>query len=229
MFKLFKPSTVIAATVSICSMLVCAHASADHHDHGAMSHDHAEMNHADQHAEHRHMVTDMQTITRTTGQYTVPMVSVLREDGKQTDFASELDDGRVVVLNFMYTTCTEICPLTTKIFADFQKKLGAKRNKVHLVSISVDPEQDRPEVLQAYAKKYGVKTGWNFYTGTVEDSGDIQKAFGVYRGDKMNHTPATFLRAAPGKLWLRLDGFASADELLRSYRELVGVSATTSK
>jgi protein SCO1/2 len=59
-------------------------------------------------------------------------------------------------------------------------------------------------------------------TGTLDDSVAVQRAFDVYRGDKMNHQPATFLRAAPGQPWVRLEGFASAADILREYRQLRG-------
>ena len=55
----------------------------------------------------------------------------------------------------------------------------------------------------------------------MEASVAAQRAFKSYRGDKMNHTPVTFLRAAPGQPWVRIDGFASSEELAREFRELV--------
>jgi len=54
----------------------------------------------------------------------------------------------------------------------------------------------------------------------VKDSIAVQRAFDVYRGDKMNHLPTTFLRASPGQPWVRLDGFAGAADILREYRQL---------
>jgi protein SCO1/2 len=78
-------------------------------------------------------------------------------------------------------------------------KLGKSLDKVHIITISIDPEQDTPATLKKYAKKYKAKLQWNFYTGTVAASVEAQKAFQAYNGDKMNHVPATFLRTAPGK------------------------------
>jgi protein SCO1/2 len=144
----------------------------------------------------------------------------VREDGKAVDLASELNDGRPVLVNFLYTTCTEICPLTAETFSKFQTKLGKNRDKVHMLSISIDPEQDTPASLKKFSKKYKAKSQWNFYTGTTSASIEAQKSFDAYRGDKMNHVPVTYLRAAPGQSWLRIDGFVSPEELLRSYKEL---------
>ncbi len=153
---------------------------------------------------------------------TLPAVTLVREDGKSVQLAQELDDGRPVLVNFIYTTCFGICPISSQTFAQFQSKLGTEAAKVHLVSVSIDPEEDTPPVLRTYARKYHAGAGWNHYTGTVEASIATQKAFEVYKGDKMNHDPVTLMRVAPGKPWVRIDGFATADDLLRVYRRLLG-------
>ena len=180
---------------------------------------HSMMEVDDSHAHHHHMIKA--ETKRTVVDYELPQVKLVQEDGKIVSLAEELNDGRPVILDFIYTSCTEICPLTSRIFSMFQEELGSDRDKVHMVSISIDPEQDTPAVLKEYASKYGAGPSWHFYSGTAEASIATQQAFGVYRGNKMNHTPVTLLRAAPGKPWVRIDGFASADELLRTYRELV--------
>jgi protein SCO1/2 len=152
----------------------------------------------------------------------LPPVKLVREDGKTVQLPQEVDDGRPVLVNFIYTTCFGICPISSQTFAQFQSKLGGEAAKVHLVSVSIDPEEDTPPVLREYAHKYHAGSGWNHYTGTVEASIATQKAFEVYKGDKMNHDPVTLMRVAPGKPWLRIDGFATADDLLRAYRRLQG-------
>lgn len=178
----------------------------------------------DPHAHHQMMMMPgamMEGTTRTTANYTVPDVKLVREDGKTVSLPAELNDGRAVVLNFIYTTCTAICPVTSKIFSQLQTKLGSDQDKVHMVSISIDPEEDTPAVLRQYAKKYGAGKQWQFYTGTLDASITAQRAFDVYRGDKMNHTPVTLLRVAPGKPWVRIDGFATADELRGEIRNML--------
>jgi protein SCO1/2 len=83
-----------------------------------------------------------------------------------------------------------------------------------LVSISTDPEQDSPARLHAYAQQFHAERGWDHYTGTLSASIAVQRAFGAYHGDKMSHAPLTLMRAAPGKPWVRLDGFATGRDLL---------------
>jgi protein SCO1/2 len=174
----------------------------------------------DAHA-HHHQATP--ETTRSIVEYTVPDVKLVRDDGKAVDLRRELDDARPVVLDFIYTTCTSICPLTSQTFADLQRKLGAQRESVHLVSISIDPEQDTPARLHDYAEKFGAGPAWQHYTGTLAASIATQRAFNVYRGGKMNHAPVTLVRIAPGNRWIRIDGFATAEQLLGELRN--GIAA----
>ena len=152
--------------------------------------------------------------------YTVPAVQMVRDDNKVVSLPEEMNDGRPVVLNFIFTSCSSICPLMSQVFAQFQQRLGAESQNVHLMSISVDPEQDTPAQLREYARRFHAGLSWQHYTGTVEASLAAQRAFNVWRGDKMGHTSVTFMRVAPDKPWLRIDGFVTPDELLERYRQL---------
>jgi protein SCO1/2 len=179
---------------------------------------------ADPHAHHHQMLADRH-IVRSTMDYQVPSVQLVRDDGRTVDLRHELDDGRIVVLNFIYTTCTTICPVSSQVFSQLQERLGPDRDKVHLVSISIDPEQDTPQRLRSYAAQFHARAGWQHYTGTVQQSREAQLAFGAYRGDKMSHSPLTLVRAANGGPWVRYDGFATADELLAEIRGTESVAA----
>jgi protein SCO1/2 len=161
-------------------------------------------------------------VRTSTVQYTVPAIQLVRDDGKVVSLPQEMDDGRPVVLNFIFTTCSSVCPLMSQVFAQLQQKLGTERDKVHLMSISIDPEEDTPARLREYARKFHAGPEWQHYTGTIEASKAAQQAFGVYRGDKMSHTVVTLLRAAPGQPWRRIDGFLTPDALLAEYQRLVG-------
>lgn len=152
-------------------------------------------------------------------QYPIPAVRLVRDDGKAVSFPDELNDGRPVVLNFIFTTCSSFCPLMSQTFAQFDRELGADRERVHLMSISVDPEEDTPARLREYARKFHAGPEWQHYTGTVEASLAAQRAFNVWRGDKMSHTPVTLLRVAPGKPWVRIEGFITPTELVQLYRQ----------
>jgi protein SCO1/2 len=165
----------------------------------------------DPHAHHHHKA--LQT-ARTSADYTIPDVALIRDDGKTVALSQELDDGRPVVLSFIYTSCTTVCPVISSTLARLQTKLGPARDQVHLMSISIDPEFDTPARLREYAKKFRAGPEWRHYSGTLAASQAVQRAFGVYRGDKMNHAPATLVRTSRGAQWMRFDGFATAEQLL---------------
>jgi len=175
---------------------------------------------AEDHATHVHAAA-RQTMTAVSN-YMVPAVRLVRDDGAVVSLPQEMNDGRAVVLNFIFTTCGSICPLMSQVFSQFERRLGADRDKVHLMSISIDPEEDTPARLRDYAKKFRAGPEWQHYTGTVEASVATQRAFDVYRGDKMSHLPVTLLRTAPGKPWVRINGFVTPDELLQQYRHALG-------
>jgi protein SCO1/2 len=174
---------------------------------------------ADEHAAHS-AAAARQTKT-SMSYYTVPAVRLVRDDGKDVSLPEEINDGRPVVLNFIFTTCSSVCPLMSQVFSQFERKLGSQRDAAHLMSISIDPEQDTPARLREYARTFQAGPQWQHYTGTVKASAAAQRAFDVYRGDKMSHTAVTLLRARPGQPWLRIDGFVTAEELLQSYRQLL--------
>jgi protein SCO1/2 len=175
---------------------------------------------ADPHAAHRHAMQS--PVHRSEVDYALPDVQLVRQDGKLQALKDILSDDRIVVVNFIFTTCTTICPLSSQVFAQFQAELGDDRAKVHLVSFSIDPEEDTPARLLEYAKKFHAGSEWDHYTGTLAASLAVQRAFDAYRGDKMSHGPLTLLRAARGTRWVRLDGFASAEDLLMEYHGLAG-------
>lgn len=173
---------------------------------------------ADEHA-HHHAATTTSTI-RSVASYQIPHVQLVRDDGKSVELGQELNDGRPVVLAFIYTSCTTVCPLITHTLSELQTKLGDARDRVHLVSITIDPEQDTPARLRDYAKRFGAGPEWQHYTGTLAASQTAQRAFDVYRGDKMSHSPAVLVRPMPGGSWVRIDGFTTADELMAELPDL---------
>lgn len=157
-------------------------------------------------------------------------VTVTRQDGRRMALAQVLDDGRPVMLNFVYTSCTAICPVTAQVFAEVRERLGKDRDAVHVVSVSIDPEYDTPQRMADYARRFSGGGGaWSFLTGTLTDSVAIQRSFGAYQGDKMNHVPVTFVRAAPGQPWVRLDGFASPKVLVDTLRPMLAAAAPALK
>ncbi len=154
-------------------------------------------------------------IIRSAANYQIPEVQLVRADGARVTLARELDDQRPILLDFIYTTCSAICPVLSQTFAEVQKRLGNRAGTVKMMSISIDPEEDTPARLTEFSRGLGAQAQWQFYTGTVDASIAAQRAFENYRGDKMNHAAITYYRPAPGQPWVRLEGFATPDDLMR--------------
>ena len=138
--------------------------------------------------------------------------------GRHTTLSEVLAADGPVLVNFIFTSCTTICPVMTAGFAQFQASLGEERERVRLVSISIDPDTDTVDRLREYAERYKAGDTWQFLTGTPAAVEAAQRAFGAFRGDRTNHAPATYLRRAAGAQWEELDGLTSADALMRAYR-----------
>lgn len=152
--------------------------------------------------------------------YAIPDVTLVDEGARPVRLREALAADEPVMLNFIFTTCKAICPVMSGIFAKVPRELGSDASKVQLVSITIDPEQDTPGQLRAYAERFGAGPRWRFLTGSVKDIEMVQRAFDVYRGDKMNHEPLTLLRPGADRPWVRLDGFASPAELAREYERI---------
>jgi protein SCO1/2 len=165
-------------------------------------------------------------VARSLAEYVIPNVTLLRDDGKPVNLPAELNDGRPIVLNFIYTSCTTICPMSSQVFEQFQDELGPEWASVHLVSISIDPEQDTPARLRSYAKQFHANKSWNHYSGTLAAITQVQRAFNAYLGDKMSHMPLTLLHAGPDAPWVRFDGFAQADQLMAERQKWSAAAAS---
>lgn len=176
----------------------------------------------DPHAAHHHHHAAPPQPRRGEAVYELPDVTLVDQDGERTPLGTLLGADRPVMVNFIYTTCTAICPVMSATFAQVQRELGADAGRVTMVSFSIDPDQDTPAALAEYAQRFAAGPQWRFLTGSVEDSIAVQKAFLAYRGDKMNHTPLTLLRPRPGEVWVRYDGFATAAELAADARAMIG-------
>jgi protein SCO1/2 len=177
---------------------------------------------ASEHEQHNHVHSMNAEVKRSMVEVTLADSSLVRQDGARVSLKSELEDGKPVILAFIYTSCTTICPVTSQILSRTQNLLGKDIDKVHIVSVSIDPEYDTPARLLAYSKKFGAKPQWQHYTGSINNSVAVQKEFGVYRGDKMNHEALLFVGGVNKKSWAKFEGFPSAEQVVKEYREQSG-------
>jgi protein SCO1/2 len=124
-------------------------------------------------------------------------------------------------LNFIFTTCTTICPIMTASFSQLQRELGTDAEGLRMISISIDPEYDKPKKLKDYIEKFQMGDNFTFLTGDLDVVIEVEKAFDSYTPDKMLHRPFTIFKAVGASQWVRVDGLASGSDLAAEYRQLI--------
>jgi protein SCO1/2 len=135
-----------------------------------------------------------------------PNVPLITQDGKTVRFYDDLIKGRSVAINFIYTDCKEVCPLETANLVQVYKRLGERAGRdIVFYSISIDPKRDTPEVLNAYAGKFGAT--WLFLTGKPEDIRLLGKKLGMLRDRDVaansHHAAQLMLGDEPKGQWQR--------------------------
>ncbi len=140
----------------------------------------------------------------------IPRVTLTDHRGAAVSLPALLEGP--VLVQFIFTTCPTICPVMVRAFAGIQQQLPG----VRMVSISIDPEHDTPERLNAYAQELKAGPDWSLLTGRLEDVLAVQKAFDAYRGNKMRHEPVMYARFGDG--WIRFHGLMPAGEAAAEIR-----------
>jgi protein SCO1/2 len=158
---------------------------------------------------------------RSIEKYRVPDVTLVNQDGKRIDLKTFLDGNKPVILDFIYGTCTTICPVLSIGFSHFQKKMGPDADKVRLVSISIDPDNDTPQVMKEYLQRYNAQEGWDFLTGKREDIIMVMRAFDAYVTNKMNHYPLTILHGPGEENWIRINELLATSDLMKEHKLLL--------
>lgn len=136
--------------------------------------------------------------------------------------------GKVVAVGFTYTSCIDTCPLLTAKMVSVQKKLGRKfGSEVFFITVSMDPEVDRPEVLKAYAKALGSDLrGWAFVTGTEDEIQQVARDYGVFRKKRedgeVDHTLLTSIIDRTGTIRVQYIGMRfDPEEFLHDIKDLM--------
>jgi protein SCO1/2 len=171
----------------------------------------------DPHEHHHHQAAapaPEKPAVETLGHLDIPDVPVVDQDGKAVRFYSDLVKDRVVAVNFVFTTCTTICPPMGANFAKLQKLLGDRAGReVHLISVSVDPTTDTPERMKAWAQKFGAGPGWTLVTGDRDQITRLLKSLGVYTANIADHSPLVLLGNDARHQWTRAYGLAAPAKL----------------
>jgi len=161
-------------------------------------------------------------VKRTLETYTVPDVTLTNHRGETVPFQQLIEQDRPVLVDFIYATCTTICPVLSAGFSNMQRKLRDQSDKVQLVSISIDPEHDTPDIMAKYLARYRSKSNWDFLTGSREDIEKVMHAFDAYVSNKMSHYPLILIRKPNSDQWVRLYGLVGTKALFREVETLYG-------
>jgi cytochrome oxidase Cu insertion factor (SCO1/SenC/PrrC family) len=149
----------------------------------------------------------------------IPDIPVIDQNGKRLNFYSDLVKGKTVAINFIFTTCTTICPPLTATFRRVQQELASAAPEAKLISISVDPATDTPERLSDFAGKFKAGAGWTFVTGDQTEIASLLSALGARVADKNDHTPMILIGNDMAGYWTRAYGLSSPSALVRAITE----------
>ena len=156
-----------------------------------------------------------------------PNVPLTTQHGTAVHFYDDLIKGKAVVINLVYTRCTASCPLETAKLAQVQRLLGDRVGKdVFFYSISIDPEHDTPQALEAYARRFHVGPGWLFLTGKHEDIQLVSKKLGlaslIDRWNRDGHQPALMVGNESTGAWMRSSAVENPKFLARMMSDFFG-------
>jgi protein SCO1/2 len=152
--------------------------------------------------------------------YMIPDVTLINQDGAPVALRKLFAADMPVLVDFVFTTCTTICPVLSANFANFQNTIIDESGKVLLVSISLDPDSDTPRKTKDYLKRFKAKPGWEFLTGSEENIVRVLKAFNALPANGMNRFPVILLKSPSDERWVRLCGLLGANQLLTEYEKV---------
>lgn len=185
---------LLGLSVLLTSHLALAHAGHDH----------------DQHANHAAPAAHQEKTS-----VSFADVSLLDQAGMPVRLEKELVGDRLVVMGFIYTSCTTVCPVVSSIMSKVQQTLGGRvGEEVQLVSISVDPQRDDPKRLASYAKAFQHGPGWSWLTGTPYAIAETLKGLGSFSADLGQHPPLILVGDGRTGHWTRYYGFTDPAVLI---------------
>ncbi|HEX7180573.1 MAG TPA: SCO family protein [Thermoanaerobaculia bacterium] len=179
-----------------------------------------------QHHEHHTPPADAPKIAEKGVKLDIPDIALVDQDGKPVRFYSDLVKGKVVVVNFIFTTCTTICPPMGATFGKLQSLLGDRAGRdVHMISVSVDPATDTPERMKAWGQKFNAGPGWTLVTGDREQVTQLLKALGAYTPSINDHSPLLLVGNDAQDRWTRAYGLAPPAKMVELIDKMVASPA----
>ena len=143
-----------------------------------------------------------------------PNLTLFTQENKPVHFYSDLLKGKVVLINFLFTTCKGVCSPMTANLAKVQRYLGDRVGRgINMISISVDPETDTTDVLKRYAATFKAQPGWYFLTGKKENVDWVLHKLGGYTANKGEHSSVLLVGNETTGEWMKMPAMASPSEI----------------
>jgi protein SCO1/2 len=175
----------------------------------------------DPHAKHRAMMKKKSEPALESAEVDLRDRPLLTQHGDEVLFVSDVIGDNIVVMDFVYTTCTTICPVLSAIFTQVQGKLGDQvGDDVVLVSMSVDPARDTPQRLKAYSSKHRAGDGWLWLTGAKPVVDEVLVGVGAYTTNFEDHPTMVLIGDGRTGEWKRLFGFPNPDRIVEIVNDM---------
>lgn len=149
-------------------------------------------------------------------------LSLLNQFGARVDLREDVIGDRIVVVNFVYTSCTTVCPVISSIFSMVQQHLGKRIGKdVALITITVDPTRDTPHRMLTFAKNFNPDPGWSWLTGDKKSVDKLLLAMGAYTPNFEDHPAMVLIGDESKSEWYRFYGFPAPEAIETRVKELL--------
>lgn len=142
-----------------------------------------------------------------------PQVTLIDQYARRQPFRGPLTDGRILVINFNYTTCESICPIGNEVMARLDEALPQDA-PVALLSITIDPGRDTPAQMRKAADAFGASERWKWLTGKPRE---VERLLAAFDADVVNillHDPVFLVGDTASSRFYRSQSMPQPEELL---------------
>jgi protein SCO1/2 len=136
-----------------------------------------------------------------------PDLTLIDQHDRLRRFYTELVRDRQVVIQLMYTSCSNACPPATRNLLAAHELLGALGRRLHYIAITLAPQSDTPDQLRAYQAAHGLGDNWTLLTGTPQRVDSLTRALGLVSaasaaaGDWFDHSAMALVGDEPRLRW----------------------------
>lgn len=147
----------------------------------------------------------------------LPDVPLVDGTGAARRLGTDVIGSRLVVMDFIFTSCTSVCPVLSSVLGLVQERLGPRLGpEVTMVSVSIDPATDTPARMAEYGARFGAGPEWTLLTGTKPNIDRLLARVGVHAPNPADHTPVVLVGDPERQTWLRLYGMPSPEQILNA-------------